>query len=157
MPDEYGTHESPSDSVANGPGSPGPSLAGVSGSLSRTRPWVRLLAVLGFLTVGLTIVIALGIGVFGMVSGYAEALVPMVVYPLIGLLYVFPSLYLWQYSQRIADFVAAEQRLDHLEQALEAQRKFWKFVGILAVVSFAVSALVIAAILLGLSREVNAL
>jgi hypothetical protein len=74
----------------------------------------------------------------------------MILYPVLGILYIVPSMYLMRYANRIRDFVA-EGHVAQLESALDAQRAFWKFVGVLTIISIAVSILaVMAAIVFGI-------
>lgn len=129
---------------------PASSLASVTQLLQETAPWVRFLAIVGFVSVGLMIVVGLGAGAVGLATQQPETVVLMVIYPLMSLLYFFPSLYLLQYARRIKEYVQGGQQLPHLEQAIHAQRRFFKFTGIIVAVSLALSVLVvIAAIVLG--------
>jgi hypothetical protein len=119
---------------------------GVARILHRTQPWVRLLAICGFAMVGLMLVVAIGAGLAGIATQRVETAVLVVTYPLFALLYFFPSLYLLRYASRIRDFVVdGEPR--QLEFALDAQRAFWKFTGILTLVSLGIAAL---ALMIGL-------
>lgn len=129
---------------------PASSLVSVTQLLQETAPWVRFLAIVGFVSVGLMIVVGLGAGAVGLATQQPETVVLMVIYPLMSLLYFFPSLYLLQYARRIKDYVQGGQQLPHLEQAIHAQRRFFKFTGIIVAVSLALSVLVvIAAVVLG--------
>ena len=51
-------------------------------------------------------------------------------YLAMSLLYMMPGIYLNRYASRISDLMLL-RREDALEQALEAQKSFWKFIGIL--------------------------
>lgn len=126
----------------------------VHNALGRTRPWVRLLAVLGFISSGLML---LG-GVFMLIGGGLIAAagasggsghglpvqltggLPMVIIAVVyigmGVLYLFPSLMLWNYGGRIAS-MERTRAVGDLEGALEQQASFWRFVGILALVMIA--------------------
>ena len=106
-------------------------------SLRRTRPWVRFMSMVGFVSAGLMVVIGLIGGAIGVVTQNAEAAV-LIVYPPLALLYVFPSLYLFKYANRIRDFGTNGDALQ-LELALDAQRAFWKFVGVLTLVGLALT------------------
>src|SRR5688500_2145353 len=123
------------------PAGPVFSLSTVTQMLQETAPWVRFLAIVGFASVGLMILVGLGAGILGLATQKPETVVLMVIYPLMSLLYFFPSLYLLQYARRIREYVQGGQQLPHLEQALYAQRKFFKFTGILVAVSLALSVL----------------
>ncbi len=104
--------------------------------LRATRPWVRFVSVVGFVMVGMLIVVAIlmvGLGTFrhglGALGGAALGLL----YLLIALLYVFPSLFLARYATAIRAFERARDS-SSLEAALAAQKSFWRFVGILTLV-----------------------
>lgn len=104
--------------------------------LAGTQPWVRWVAIWGFILVGFMALAGLFGGIAGAASGEPTMVILMIVYPLVALLYLFPALYLYRYANRIRDFLADRSEAK-LELALEAQRAFWKFVGILLIVSLA--------------------
>jgi hypothetical protein len=98
--------------------------------LAQTRPWVRLISVLFFVGLGLSLVgtvyvssLSKGFGVPGV---KAVMFVPMLI---MMLLYIPPALFLWQYASEI-------RRLQNgggmpaLEDALTRQKSFWKYLGI---------------------------
>jgi len=119
---------------------PLPSMAGIADILRRTQPWTRLMGILGFIMVGFMMVVGVLGGLAGLATGDMTALVLLFIYPVLALLYIFPSLYLIRYSTRIRDFVAGGQG-PQLEAALDAQRAFWKFIGILSVISIVMGVL----------------
>ncbi|HET6373264.1 MAG TPA: hypothetical protein VFG76_08150 [Candidatus Polarisedimenticolia bacterium] len=119
----------------------------ISRILRQTQPWALLMGVLGFMAAVFMVVAGVGAGLLGVMDRKQEAAVLLIVYPLMGVLYFFPSMYLVRYANRIRAFVArGEQR--QLEAALEAQRSFWRFVGILSLASlaFAMLAIVLAVV-----------
>jgi hypothetical protein len=98
--------------------------------LLQTRPWVRFLSVLGFIATALMAVVGLlggGLGLAG-AGGNAPAVVMLAYVPL-SLVYFFPSLFLWRFAERISKLQTTKAASD-MESALEAQRSFWRFVGI---------------------------
>lgn len=113
---------------------------GVAAALAGTRAWVRLLSILGFIGAGFMLLAGIGMAVFGAAvpgaggwqAGGAMAAIGLV-YICMALLYLMPSMYLWQYGTGIAAYLADPQDAQ-LERALQAQRKFWKFTGVLAVI-----------------------
>ncbi|MGH9314954.1 MAG: DUF5362 family protein [Vicinamibacterales bacterium] len=117
---------------------------GVADILRRTQPWVRLMAITLFISVALMVLSGLAVGAMGVFSGEPGMAVLVVIYPLMGLLYLFPGIYLTRYASRIGGYVANPQTIQ-LELALDAQRAFWKFVGVLTVVAIAISILGIGA------------
>jgi hypothetical protein len=118
-----------------------PPLGAVPGLLGRTAPWAYLLALVGFLSVALMIVVGIGAGAVGLATGRAETAILMAIYPLSALIYFFPSLYMLQYAKRSRKFAQDGQSLAELEAALDALRKFFKFAGIATVLAVAVGVL----------------
>lgn len=117
---------------------------GVADILRRTQPWVRLMAITLFISVGLMVLCGLAVGAMGVFSGEPSMAALMVIYPLMGLLYLFPGIYLTRYASHIGGYVANPQ-IVQLELALDAQRAFWKFIGILTIIAIGLSLLGIAA------------
>jgi hypothetical protein len=144
-----GSQPSPFQQVATEAANPA-----VSRSLQQTQPWARFMGIVGFVMVGLMVLIGVAAGAAGIATGDAEAAVLLVIYPLIALLYIFPSLHLVRYANRIRDFVAHGQQ-SQLEAALEAQRAFWKFIGIVTLVTILMTVLIlIAAMVIGIAVAV---
>jgi hypothetical protein len=114
--------------------------------LQRTQPWVRFLAIFGFVSAGLMILGGLFAGAAGALAtaggqaGGMELMVLLFMYPLFGVLYIYPSLCLLRYANHIRRFLAAPGG-PQLEAALDAQRSFWKFAGILAAISIVATVL----------------
>lgn len=107
---------------------------GILESLKQTRPWVLLMGILCFIGAAMTIVIGLvfavmmafgGGGPFGVSMGIAAACL----YLLMGVLYIFPGVFLVRYANKINTLLSAPST-EALEAALIAQKSFWKFVGI---------------------------
>jgi hypothetical protein len=96
------------------------------------------MGILGFVTVGMMLLFGLGAAVAVLATQGGEAALLLAVYPLMAVLYVLPSIYLMRYANRIRDFIAQRQQ-HQLEAALDAQRAFWKFMGIFALVSLVLS------------------
>jgi hypothetical protein len=123
-------------------------------SLRATKPWIRFCSILGFIITGFVFLAALMMGAGGgmMASSMPDSGtgIPMgglyaalaVAYVLMGFLYLFPSLKLWKYGNRIVDLMSSHSVQD-LEAALDAQRSFWKLVGIMVAVFIALYILVI--------------
>lgn len=114
--------------------------------LAGTKPWVRFLSVMFWIGVVLMLLIAAGMGVMGAIGGPIEEAVsksgafggaPMIViailYGVMALLYVYPAVKLWAYGTRIGSLCTSMSVAD-LDAALNEQRRFWKYVGILMIV-----------------------
>ncbi|HKK64134.1 MAG TPA: hypothetical protein VJ951_16330 [Bacteroidales bacterium] len=110
--------------------------------LNQTRKWTRFLAIVGFIFSGLIVLIAIisltfnksGLVPFG--AGAAGVL-PMLI---VAGLYFFPVLYLHRYS------TLSKQAVDNndtalMVEALKFQKKFFKFIGVLAIVLLSIWAL----------------
>lgn len=100
-----------------------------------TKPWVRFMSIFGFIVAGLMVAVGVFVGVTAILggSGFGQQLLFSLLYPVFGVLYFLPSLFLGQYASRIGDFLQSGT-LESLDAALEAQKKFWRFVGIMAIV-----------------------
>lgn len=112
--------------------------------LRRTKGWARFLSVLGY--IGSALMILGGIGMIagaamgGMAAGGKSGLyagVPLgimgAIYIVMSLLYVVPAVLLGRYATRIGGLMQRQTELD-LIATLDAQRAFWKFVGVLTLV-----------------------
>ncbi len=112
-------------------------------TLRQTRPWVRFISVLGFIGSALMIGIGLLGGLMGTLSPQARAQSAVLfVYVPLSLLYIFPSLFLWRYADRIHKLQQSQHVAD-MESALEAQKSFWRFIGIVAAIILAIYAVLL--------------
>jgi hypothetical protein len=100
--------------------------------LRQTQPWVRFLSVLAFIAFGLLLLAGGGL-LFGMTAGRAELAIMFVVYGVMGGLYLGPAIFLGRYASNIAK-LRMTLRADDLESAMEAQKSFWRFAGIVALI-----------------------
>ena len=105
--------------------------------LKDTGPWVRLLAILGFIGTGLMVLVAalmLLAGAFFPAFGEKgiAAGAMAVLYLVLAGVYLVPSLLMNNYANAIAR--AADGGWAGITGAVDAQRKLWKFVGILCIV-----------------------
>lgn len=119
--------------------------------LRQTRPWVRFLGILGFVSIGFMLLAAAGMLLAALASRatgagggipLVQAIVFGVMYVVMGLLYIIPSMYLLRYASRISTFLD-EGSVVTLDAALEAQKSFWKFVGILMAIILGIYGLVL--------------
>jgi hypothetical protein len=126
-------------------------------ALRKTKPWVRMLSILGFIGSGLMIIIALFVMASGAIGGAmgrsfglgaAGGIALGLVYGLMALLYIFPSLFLFRYASAIASMLS-EDTVRGMENALEAQKSFWRFIGILTVVMLSLYAVVLVVVVIG--------
>ncbi len=122
--------------------------AGVINQLKRTKPWVRFMGVLLWIGVIFMSLAAaamlLGGATMGNVMAQANPGMPTgfmtgiaVLYIFLAVLYMFPAIKIWKYGTSIGKLVKSGSNAD-LEEALNQQRGFWKFVGIMAIIMIVV-------------------
>ena len=140
------THDAyapPQSTVRDVSGGTGLMTDSIVNSLRKTRPWVMLLAILGFIGAAITIIMAVGM-LFGgsMMQGMddVEGMPGAVIYGMagfyfvIGIIYFMASWYLLKYAGAIKRAVAG-MSVGDLEIALEKQASFWKLMGILTLIT----------------------
>jgi hypothetical protein len=116
----------------------------VTSALAGTKPWVQFLAVLMFIGSGLGLLGSCLFLLIGRRYGLPVSRMNLLLQVPLLLLYLVPAYFLFQYGIAIGSFLERE-RVAELERALERQKSFWKFVGILAAVMTAISLLGIGA------------
>jgi len=128
-------------------------------SLQQTKPWAKFLSILGFITI-FFIVIAGIVNMFTF-SNIKTDSSPLPFFLLgtmnilMGLLYFFPSLFLFRFASSI-DRLLNGGGPREMEEALSNQRSFWKFIGILTLVFFALAVIgIIAAIIIPQLANLN--
>ncbi len=113
---------------------------------------MKFISVLSFVCAGLMLLAAVFIMIGGLIGSVAvgsssdspagmAAGLPMiimgVVYAVSSFLYIYPALKLWKYAGSIDRLVASGSEED-LVDALDQQRAFWKFIGIIMIVVMAI-------------------
>ena len=120
--------------------------------MRRTRPWVVFVGVLSLVGAGFLVCSLLFLLVVSVSA--REALPTLIAVPAYGfgvILNLLLGIYLLRYASRIARYVA-EPGEALLADALEAQRVYWKFIGILAIVAICLGVLAgIGAMVLGIA------
>lgn len=107
--------------------------------LAQTQPWVRFMSVLTFIGSGLYIAAGVIIGVIRMASragtprGEGFEMIIALLYVAVGSLFLIPAGFLWRYASNIHTF-RSSLGIPDLENALEAQKSYWKFIGTLMLV-----------------------
>ena len=102
--------------------------------LQRTQPWVRLASFVGFLLAAVLAFMGFDGTMGGLASRRFDSALFIMMDFVFALVFLVPSVYLHKYASRIGVFVAQGHNVQ-LEAALEAQRKFWKFSGLCALLS----------------------
>lgn len=111
--------------------------------LAGTKPWVRFMSVLMWIGVAFMLLAGGGMGLVSLVGslpknaanpfGNIGFLVMAVIYVVMAFVYIVPAVKLWKYANRIGSLAASRAVVD-LDAALNEQRGFWKFVGVMTVV-----------------------
>ena len=113
--------------------------------LKETSKWTKFLSIVGFVFIGLIVIMALFAGSifsslpagqgnnmpqgFGFLFGF--------IYLLIGLLYFFPTWYLFNFSKKLK-LALIEGSNEALNNSLSNQKSFYKFWGILMIVMISI-------------------
>jgi len=144
--------ETPAAPTVFPPADPFQAFSGaMSASLTATKPWVRFMAVVGFVLAGLLVLfslILLAMSPF-MEGGPVFGAVMSLVYLLGAVLYIIPCLYLNRFASSIVVMTRGGGPRA-MAEALDHQRRFWRAVGIITIVSLCFYALVIfAAVVFG--------
>jgi hypothetical protein len=135
--------------------------AGVLKQLKGTKGWVKLMAIMMFLLGGLMVMGGLAFLAFGLfgssvmaamgeqgnqlagIGGAIGGAVIGLLYAGLGAIYFVPGFKLWGYASSIEDLLK-DRAVVTLEKALDYQRSFWKFVGVLTIVMISLYVLVFA-------------
>jgi hypothetical protein len=121
-------------------------VAGALEALRATKPWARFMGVLGVVGTVLMILFALLLSVMSQ-GPFRGMPVPLrvilpVAYLLMGALQIPPVIFLNRYASRIGVLLESHAP-DDLAKALDAQKSFWKYLGIFALVMICLYVLVI--------------
>ncbi len=110
--------------------------------LAATKPWVRFMAVLMWIGVAFMLLAAVGMGAFSMLGlakqgqanpfGGAGLIAMAAIYGVMAFVYIYPAIKLWKYANRIGSLGSTRSVTD-LDAALNEQRGFWKFIGVMTI------------------------
>ncbi len=123
--------------------------------------WGKFLSIVGFIGIGLIVLIGLGMGMFmstmggglggnsgmGMMMGGG---VMMFLYVLIGALYFFPILYLYRFSTK-ARYALDNENQQEMDESFTNLKSMFKFMGILTIVMLSLYAIGILFAIVGLA------
>jgi len=141
------------------------------GFLKETAKWAKFLAIVGFIFVGLYIIMAIamfamggamssaasemegmegmegmsGMGAAGMMGGAFLG----VIYLLVAILYFFPMLYLYKFASK-TQFALNNSNTDELTNGLENLKSHYKFMGILMLIALIFMALFVLLAIIGI-------
>ena len=115
--------------------------------LSETGKWTKFLSIIGFIFSGLIVIMGLFAGSImssipnGQISNMFNGMGIIIggMYIFMGLLYFFPSWYLFKFSQKIKKALSTQNNNDlNLNAAFNNQKSFYKFWGILTIISIGI-------------------
>lgn len=111
--------------------------------LNEAAGWAKFLAIVGFVMLGLMVILGLFAGsmmsAFGGDSGLSGTFFTMF-YIAFALLYFFPCLYLIKFASNMKEALQFQSR-EQLELAFENLKSFFKFLGILTIIILSLYAL----------------
>ena len=132
---------------------PGLVSAAAVQQLASTKPWVRFISVMTFIGAAFTLLAALGMFIAG--AGLGSSVMTKTsqdnpalgaigglvgvgaIYVFFAFLYLYPAVKLWKYASAIGSLLQTGSEAD-LVAALNQQRSFWKFVGIMMIISLVI-------------------
>lgn len=111
--------------------------------LETTRKWSMFLAILGFIAIGILIILSLMAGVFLSVFksgdlqlGAGESILIFGILLVFGVIYFFPVLYLYRFSKYAGHAVRSSDNA-YMKKAFRNLRRYFVYIGILAIVVLA--------------------
>ncbi len=123
--------------------------------LRETARWARFLAIIGFVLIGLMLIIALiGLmlpsmsGLGGLGSFYSAGV--FVGYFLVALIYLLPLLYLFRFASKMQLALRTEDNME-MEGAFANIKAHYRFIGILTIILLALYGLIFLFAMLGMS------
>lgn len=118
--------------------------------LSETAKWGKFLSIVGFVFIGLIVIIAIFAGtLFGTMAGFSGnamlaggmSIIITIVYLAIAALYFFPCLYMFRFSTRMKKALA-ESNQELLNSSFENLKSCFKFMGIMTIILLSLYGLV---------------
>jgi len=121
--------------------------------LAATKPWVMFISIMTFIGAGFTLLAALGMFFAGFAMNTADMSKATQSNPAFGIFgfaglgaiyvvlafgYIYAGVKLWKYASAIGSLLQTGSEAD-LVAALNQQRSFWKFVGILTIIMIVIS------------------
>lgn len=122
--------------------------------LNETRKWAKFISIMGFIGVGLIVIIALSIGsILNFVASMAPMPLPFssffitLIYLLIALLYFFPVRYLYLFSTKMETALMQKDQSE-LSASFENLKSVFKFIGIMTIVVISIYILIIVGVVM---------
>lgn len=128
--------------------------------LRETSKWANFLSIVGFIGIGLVVLMALFGGAFlasaaSEFGGGTEAVGGAfftIIYLLVALLYFFPVFYLFKFARNMKAALASKDE-EALTKALEYMKSHYKFIGILTIIMLSFYTLIFLFGLLGFAAS----
>lgn len=106
--------------------------------LQETARWCRFLAIMGFICMGLVVLGVAAFLLFGIYSklpGNSMGMIGMaVVYVVVAVIYLFPTLYLFQFSSKIKHWLLTKDE-NAFVTGFANLKSFFRFIGILTIIA----------------------
>lgn len=124
------------------------------GFLKETAKWANFLAIIGFIGIGIIVILAFFMGALFSSLPNANALpfnagpIMTVIYLLMAAVYFFPVLYLYRFAGKMKASLARKDE-DILTDAFKDLKSHYKFIGILTIVMLSIYVLAILISLFG--------
>lgn len=114
--------------------------------LDETRKWTNFLAILGFVMMGLMVIMGFSFGTIFSKFGGSEFGSPFpgflfgIIYLIFAVIYFFPILYLFKFSSLIKKAVSSKNSND-LEMAFKNLKAHYRYIGIMMIIVLGIYAL----------------
>lgn len=118
--------------------------------LNTTRKWSMFLAILGFIALGLFIIIGLGTGTFlsifnsGEIGNGVPGTLLIALILLVGIIYFFPVYFLFQFSKHMANAVHSLDK-QKIKKAFKNLKFYFVYIGVLLIIILVLYVIVLAA------------
>lgn len=116
-------------------------------NLNETRKWTNFLSIMGFIFIGLMILIAFAISSMMSTMAESESALPFsgtvlgFIYLIIAFIYFFPILYLYRFSKYTKKALETQNSND-LNEAFKNLKSHYRFMGIITIVMIALYAFI---------------
>jgi cell division protein FtsX len=116
-------------------------------NLNETRKWTNFLSIMGFIFIGLMILIAFAVSSMMSTMAESESALPFsgtflgFVYLIIAFIYFFPILYLYRFSKYTKKALETQNSND-LNEAFKNLKSHYRFMGIITIVMIALYAFI---------------
>lgn len=108
--------------------------------LDTTRKWSMFMAILGFIALGLMLILGIVAALFLSVfktetipNAASWGFLPVAIFLVFSVIYFFPLLYLYRFSKHTGIAVRTIDK-SHMQQAIRYLRKFYVYMGILLII-----------------------